>query len=342
MTRSLIEGIDRLARRPSGPRKLLYLDQSVLSEFARGAQPRLLRRIQEAVAADRLVCPRSDISDQESQLAPLPLRRALDDLADELSGGVWFYEMRLITWYELDGAAAEFLGVAPLNAEAWQEAFTRDPQGSLVPRSASTFHISFAASPHPSAVEEVKHAKESVSVVRPAQDAARQAGHSFVTQAQIEQEAALNHTLGVLFEPQAHETRVQNAMAEAADEMEAGDVTRMLEPGSKARRWEYVYLLNEEAKSLLERYPDLRGRAQEFKEFLLQGPVPALRYPALLWAGLGVVTRDRRPRPGDRHDIDHLTLGLSRCHMVTADSGMTQLCRRHPSCPARLQALRST
>jgi hypothetical protein len=54
--------------------------------------------------------------------------------------------------------------------------------------------------------------------------------------------------------------------------------------------------------------------------------MPALRYPALLRAGLAL-TRNRVAKPGDGYDIDHLTCGLSRCDIVTADAGMTQLVR---------------
>ncbi len=60
--------------------------------------------------------------------------------------------------------------------------------------------------------------------------------------------------------------------------------------------------------------------------------MPALRYPALLRAGLAVA-RNRRAKPGDGYDIDHLTVGLSRCDIVTADGGMTQLVTNHQLVP---------
>ena len=39
--------------------------------------------------------------------------------------------------------------------------------------------------------------------------------------------------------------------------------------------------------------------------------------------------RARSTKRGDGYDITHLTCGLSRCDIVTADSGMAQLVRNH-------------
>jgi hypothetical protein len=39
----------------------------------------------------------------------------------------------------------------------------------------------------------------------------------------------------------------------------------------------------------------------------------------------------------DGYDIEHLTRGLSRCDLVTADSSMTELCRAYKLVPAGCQ-----
>jgi hypothetical protein len=66
--------------------------------------------------------------------------------------------------------------------------------------------------------------------------------------------------------------------------------------------------------------------------------MPALRYPALLHAA-AATTRGRKFRGNDLYDFAHLTNGLSRCDLVTADSGMTQLCRNFRWVPMELSCL---
>ena len=75
------------------------------------------------------------------------------------------------------------------------------------------------------------------------------------------------------------------------------------------------------AEALVENFTDVAERAQEFAMSDELAYMPALRYPALLRAGLALM-RKRVAKPGDGYDIDHLTCGLSRCDIVTADGGM--------------------
>jgi hypothetical protein len=92
-------------------------------------------------------------------------------------------------------------------------------------------------------------------------------------------------------------------------------------------------------RSLIERFPQLKERAAEFAASDVFRNLPALRYPPILRAAIAVM-RDRRPRRGDGHDIVHLTRGLSRCDIVTADAGMTQLCVNHRLVPQGCTLLR--
>ena len=61
--------------------------------------------------------------------------------------------------------------------------------------------------------------------------------------------------------------------------------------------------------------------------------MPTLRYPALLRAALAADPTARKPRPSDGYDIEHLTLGLSRCDIVTADRSMARITRERASSP---------
>jgi hypothetical protein len=85
-------------------------------------------------------------------------------------------------------------------------------------------------------------------------------------------------------------------------------------------------------RSLVERFPQLEERAAEFAAAEVFCNMPALRYPPILRAAIGVMS-GRKPKRGDGHDIVHLTRGLSRCDIVTADAGMTQLCIDHKLVP---------
>ena len=80
------------------------------------------------------------------------------------------------------------------------------------------------------------------------------------------------------------------------------------------------------ARHLVERFPALAKRAKEFVGSTELGHMPSLRDPALLRAALATMP-ERKVKKGDGYDIIHLTCGLSRCDIVTADGGMTELVR---------------
>lgn len=70
----------------------------------------------------------------------------------------------------------------------------------------------------------------------------------------------------------------------------------------------------------------------------VQAPAEGVGLHAALTAGLAA-TRGRKHKPGDGYDIEHLTRGLSRCGIVTADSGMTELCRSRGLVPSGCELL---
>ena len=90
------------------------------------------------------------------------------------------------------------------------------------------------------------------------------------------------------------------------------------------------------AEALVEKFPALSTRAQEFAKSDELTDMPSLRYQALLRAGLATMPR-RVAQRGDGYDIDHLTGGLSRYDIVTADAGMWQLVHNHKLVPAACQ-----
>jgi hypothetical protein len=77
-------------------------------------------------------------------------------------------------------------------------------------------------------------------------------------------------------------------------------------------------------KHLVERFPELRERAHEFAASEEFRSMPVLRYPPIFGAALAMMA-GRAAKRRDGHDIAHLTRGLSRRDIVTADGGNAAL-----------------
>jgi len=312
-------------RRPPGHRALIYLDQSTTSDLARGNLLRLRELLKKGLAADRLICPSSDATDDETQLARPETREAIDNVADLNSAGVHFLEMRLTEWHEIEAAAEAFLGKAPSERELWREAFRTNPQAPREELFPGGFRVSVKIPQQEWEVAEVEHERSKEDKLNAAYEVARAAGRTFEEQARLEQEAMLKWKLGALLDPDSFNARLERLSREAGMEMMLG-VNATLAPGSAYARYSAVDLVHTDNEALLARHPELLERIRDFGDYLLTGAVPALRLPALLRAGIGV-TPGRRARSSDGYDVLHLTRGLSRCDIVTADSGMSQLCR---------------
>jgi hypothetical protein len=178
----------------------------------------------------------------------------------------------------------------------------------------------------------VQHEKDKEMLTEPVYAVAQAERRDFEEQARREQESMVGWKLGPLFDPAGFADRFQRLTMEAAIEMGTAGAEAMLEPGSSYGRYSALYMLKVSNEGLIERHPELLKRRDDFRSFLLAGPVPALRLPALLRAALSV-TRGRRPRPSDVYDVLHVTRSLSRCDIVTSDGGMVQLCRNYGSSP---------
>jgi hypothetical protein len=62
--------------------------------------------------------------------------------------------------------------------------------------------------------------------------------------------------------------------------------------------------------------------------------LPTTRLFAFLLAALGADGRRTTPQPSDLHDMWHLTYGLSRCDVVTADRRSCERARKRGLVPA--------
>jgi hypothetical protein len=89
---------------------------------------------------------------------------------------------------------------------------------------------------------------------------------------------------------------------------------------------------------LTERYPAINEHPEDFRGSEPLRCVPTLRYPALLRGAL-TTARNRKARPGDELDVEHLIRGLSRCDIATADRSMAHLVRERKLVPQRCQLI---
>jgi hypothetical protein len=106
-----------------------------------------------------------------------------------------------------------------------------------------------------------------------------------------------------------------------------------LAPGSPLNRYLSFAERMSQTTAFVERFPELLERAVEFKASSELRSLPTLRYPSLLRAALAADPNKRKARPSDGYDVEHLTIGLSRCDIVTADRSMTLIARERALIP---------
>jgi hypothetical protein len=330
--------VNALRRRPPGDRLLVCLDQSGLSSLVRDDEYAGVRNaLKTRVEAGALVCVRSDEHEDETLLAPRELWDEIDRLSDELAIGIQFRSREEIEWTEIYAAAAAFLGQEPPQV-LWREAFATDPH---IPREklfmtafGGSFRIRARFDPADWQIAEVEHEKDKEEPMTDVYEELRAKGISFVEMVEGNVAQMIRWKLGPLVDPERFKRDLLRRGAEWAATADMGqpDVSAG-SPWSKALARGITATRTER---LVERYPELAERASEFAASEQLRHMPTLAYPALFRAALAA-TRGRKARPGDGYDIEHLTRGLSRCDIVTADSGMTELCRTYKLVPSGCQ-----
>lgn len=319
----------RLRRRAPGKKTLIYLDQSTLSFLATPEGGQLLRLLRQGVQSDTLVCPSSPDHADESLLAARS-QVALHDLADELAMGIEFFWDFQIEHSEILAAACAFLG-APMKKPIWREAFNMDPHTARARLYPGGVRIGLAAQRADWQVREVQYEKGGVEDTTEIYERIRSAGRSFESQVDLELNVLIRWKLGPLVEPERYRERVARLAGAAAREAATPD--RMVAPGSAFNLYSSARNEAEFPSHLIACYPELQGRMSEFVRSDALLSCPSLRYPALITAAIAT-TPGRKAKAGDRYDRSHLTKGLSRCDIVTCDSGMAQLCRGRRLIPA--------
>lgn len=329
--------VDPLRRRPEGEKTLIYLDQSTLSDLACNSDFSELRDLLvEGVEADRLLCPWS--LDHHSETYDAKRWQEIRKLGDELSMGINFGSDEEITYAELYAAAAEFSGDDPLRP-IWREAFSKDPhlsRKSLYPGGLRV-DVFFP----PGEIDE-----EDTTYIRGLEDermtasyaAARARGYTFEKQAEREFEEMIYWRLGPLTDPRRFQQQLQTKALAWHKELEAGKID--ITTGSAYGQATAVSTRQLHVEHLVTRYPKVGSDVAGFVASSTLRNMPSLRYPALLRAGLAL-TPNRKAKQGDGFDLSHLMKGLSRCDIVTADSGMTQMVTDFKLVPAGCRIFRA-
>jgi hypothetical protein len=159
--------------------------------------------------------------------------------------------------------------------------------------------------------------------------------------AEANTEAMLNWKLGPLVDAEGFHVAVERRKAELMAEWITTSELN-LAPGSPTNRYLSFAIRMSQTSSFVERFPALLERSTEFKGSSELRSLPTLRYPALLRAALAADPTNRQPRPSDGYDIEHVTIGLSRCDVVTADGSMTRIARERNLIPDGCQLFEFT
>ena len=329
--------VDPLRRRPEGEKALIYLDQSTLSDLACNSDFSELKALLLAgVEADQLLCPWSP--EHRSETYDAGRWKEIADLGDELSMGIHFSFDEEINYAELYAAAAEFSGEEPLGPP-WREAFSGDPHASRESLYPGGFRV--RASFPPGEID-----KEDTTYTRGLEDERMTAiyaevgerGYTFEQQVEREFEAMVYWRLGPLTDPKRFQQELLTKGLAWQKEAEAGKID--ISTGSAYGLATAVSTRQIQIERLVDRYPKVGADVAGFVASPAMRNMPSLRYPALLRAGLAL-TPNRKAKQGDGFDLSHLMKGLSRCDIVTADSGMTQMVTGFKLVPAGCSVFRA-
>lgn len=330
--------VNRLRRRPPGPKTLVYLDQSTLSYLARPEGAALLAALDRGVKSDRLICPWSHDHDDESVLAE-QAQAQLHRIIDQLSMGIRFRDDKQITQHEILNAAAAFSGSPPLFSIS-EEAFQDDPHAPRRTLFPGGIRVSLSAVRPDWLVKEVARGKDGTDAFSAVYETVRQTGTTFEEQAAREYKSAVLAELGLMINP-AETNKLGNKLrVAAAEEMrtETPDPDRIFGPALS--RFMYFQDKINFCKTILSRFETVAAYRFEFLNSPYLQVCPALSYPSLLFAATAV-TLGRREHPSDRYDRSHLMKGLSRCDVVTADRGHAQMLRERSLIPSDVQLFSS-
>lgn len=332
--------VERCRRRPNCRRRLVYLDTSTFGDLTDENERAtgLCKVLREEIEAERVACVGSPWHDDEVSMLALPdkhvktLRTYTLDLRMR-------YDSELIT-NELWAAAREFSGEA--EDISWEEAFRDDPDDPpLSPFQAEYLNNREDRFEHPPAArDDVEHDRSTSASLMQAHTELRELDLSWENVALANVDAQVAYLLGPLADPH------YAARARAKTEQLARHLSLHsgvdLDAGSPLRRYMRFGEVGAVARRLAEQFAAVRAAPDAFAQSDAVRHLPMIRLFCLLLTTLSVDGKQTRPRQSDLHDLWHLTYGLSRCDVVTADKTMCRLVRQRSLVPTGVTLIEST
>jgi hypothetical protein len=310
--------VHRCRRRPDCSRALIYLDTSTFDAIAKRdtAAAGLVESLDRALAEERAICVGSQWHDDELALMDIgPVLnanvRAMRTYTHDLR---MRFENELIT-RELFAAAHEFAG--DTEPVVWREAFRDDPDDPpLNDFQADWMNRQNEIEPRPSLAEEVEHDRETSQRLNGAHLELR-GEHEWSEIAAANLRQQIRHYLAPLADRAYYQAVGERLTAEAARAMAGGDVG--LTPGSPVSIHVRFAEVAHHANAIKDRIPAVAADPEGFCASDAVVFLPTMRLFSFLLAALSADGKRTSPQKGDLHDIWHLTYGLSRCDIVTAD-----------------------
>jgi hypothetical protein len=316
--------VDRCRRRPTSRRLLIYLDSSTHGAVARedAGADELDAAIRTALDDETGICVGAPRHDDE--VALLNLGSALDRVTRVIRRYTLDVRMRspeALIDQELEAAATEYGGETyPVT---WREAFECDPDDPpLKPFQADYLDRRDRPELPAALVDEVNDMRNTSERLLEAHRALRDRRFDWDTVAEANIEARVRYLLGPLADPdfsvveQARRDDLVRAWNRGEDGAEAGSPTR---------RYVRFARVASNARALAERYPRVAADPSGFSWSDIVRYLPTIGLFSALIAALSLDGKRTTPQPSDLHDIWHLTYGLSRCDIVTADRRTVRL-----------------
>jgi hypothetical protein len=325
-------------RRPPCRRILIYLDTSTLGELACGnpAAQGLSDVLLGAIESERAICVGSPWHEDEIALLAWADQqvKALRTYTLDLR---MRHEEELIV-RELDAAAREFSGQA--RECPWDEAFEDDPdKPPLQPFQAQYLNERLSFEAARGLRDEAQHDRRTSESLTDAHMELRQRGLSWEEVAAGNLDAQVAYFLGPLADPAFLEKAEARQRELAREWLRSGVNT---EAGSATRKYLRFAQVASTALHLRDKYPAIAADPAGFCESDAVRGLPTVRLFSFLLAALSVDGRQTKPSASDLHDLRHLTYGLSRCDIVTADRRSCALVRQRDLVPEEVELVEAT
>jgi hypothetical protein len=325
--------VDRCRRRPDCKRLLVYFDTSTYGCLSRGddGAERLDGLLRRAIDQQSAICVGSPWLDDE--IALLRFGPRLDRLVQAVRSYTLGLQMKFkeeLIDFELSAAAREFSGQAV--QITWEEAFRDDPDDPpLEPFQAEYLNNREGFQHPPAGVEDAAHDRGTSESLSLAHDELRDAELNWEEVAAGNMEQQAEYLLAPLEDPKSVD-RASRLQGELVNGWLSGDLG--MDAASPVRKYLRLAHVVSNAKRLRERFPAVGDDPVGFLESDAVRYLPMIRLFSFLLAALSVDGRRTKPRASDLHDLRHLTYGLSRCDIVTADRRSCELARGRDLIPA--------